>query len=129
MSDHYFEAARAAGCIGLRDGMGAYHACARDAGASKYATGPKKKKKIPKGQNKITKYFKKKASVPLDDDPGLSDLLAKMSVNDVEGKGKKKVKGGCGTCTPWITHVKKYQSKHGCSYKEALKEASKTYKK
>jgi hypothetical protein len=128
MSDHYFASARAAGCTGLKDGMEGFHACARDAGASKYATGPKKKKR-PKGQKKITKYFKKKASDPLDDDPGLNDIIAKMSQPNFFGKGKKKVKGGCGTCTPWITHVKAYQSKHGCSYKEALSQASKTYHK
>ena len=29
----------------------------------------------------------------------------------------------------WIAHVKKYQEMHGCSYKEALKKASATYKK
>jgi hypothetical protein len=29
--------------------------------------------------------------------------------------------------SPWIKHVKKYQKKHGCSYKEAMKQAKKTY--
>jgi hypothetical protein len=29
----------------------------------------------------------------------------------------------------WIAHVKAYQSAHGCSYKDALKKASATYKK
>ena len=28
---------------------------------------------------------------------------------------------------PWIHHVKKYQKKHGCSYKEAMKRAKITY--
>lgn len=32
------------------------------------------------------------------------------------------------TRSNWIIHVKKYQNKHNCSYKEALKEAKKTYK-
>ena len=34
---------------------------------------------------------------------------------------------GQGVQSPWIKYVKAYQSKHGCSYKEALKEASKSY--
>ena len=29
----------------------------------------------------------------------------------------------------WIKHVKAYQAKHGCSYKEALQKAKATYKK
>jgi len=38
-----------------------------------------------------------------------------------EGYGKKK--------TPWITHVKAYQKKHGCSYKEAMRRSKATYHK
>lgn len=30
---------------------------------------------------------------------------------------------------PWITHVKQYQNANNCSYREALKGASKTYQK
>jgi hypothetical protein len=30
---------------------------------------------------------------------------------------------------PWISHVKAYQAKHGCSYKEALQKSRATYKK
>ena len=29
----------------------------------------------------------------------------------------------------WISHVKKYQNEHGCSYKDALKRASASYRK
>ena len=29
----------------------------------------------------------------------------------------------------WISHVKAYQAKHGCSYKEALQRSKATYKK
>ena len=29
----------------------------------------------------------------------------------------------------WIKHVKAYQSKHGCSYKEALQRSKASYKK
>lgn len=29
----------------------------------------------------------------------------------------------------WISHVKAYQAKHGCSYKEALQKSKATYKK
>ncbi len=34
-----------------------------------------------------------------------------------------------GTTSPWIDHVKKVQAQKGISYKEALTEAAKTYKK
>ena len=30
---------------------------------------------------------------------------------------------------PWLKHVKAYQAKHGCSYKEALQKSKATYKK
>ncbi len=30
---------------------------------------------------------------------------------------------------PWIKHVKEYQSKHGCKYSEALKQARSSYKR
>ena len=30
---------------------------------------------------------------------------------------------------PWLKHVKAYQAKHNCSYKDALKGAKATYKK
>jgi len=30
---------------------------------------------------------------------------------------------------PWINHVKQYQDKHKCSYKEALSKSKSTYKK
>lgn len=29
----------------------------------------------------------------------------------------------------WVTHVKKYQKAHGCSYKDAMKRSKSTYKK
>lgn len=34
-----------------------------------------------------------------------------------------------GTTSPWIDHVKKVQAQKSISYKEALTEAAKTYKK
>lgn len=39
--------------------------------------------------------------------------------------GKRKKAGSNG----WITHVKAYQKKHGCTYPEALKKAGASYKK
>jgi len=44
------------------------------------------------------------------------------SIDHFTGEGKKKV-------SPWIAHVRNTRKKHGCSYKEALGLASKTYKK
>ncbi len=101
MSDHYFAAARAADCIGLHEGMTGFHACASAHNCFKNGKPKKGKKKIKKGN--------------------MDDLLA--------AAGSGKVKGGCGSCgkSPWIAHVKAYQHKHGCSYKTALSEASKTY--
>ncbi len=43
------------------------------------------------------------------------------------GKGKKKKRSAGGS--PWVTHVLKVAKEKGISYKDALKEASKTYKK
>ena len=43
------------------------------------------------------------------------------SIDHCTGEGKKKV-------SPWIEHVRNTRKKHGCSYKEALGLASKTYK-
>lgn len=42
------------------------------------------------------------------------------------GLGKKK---GKSSVNPWISHVKKYQKKHGCSYKVAMREAKATYRR
>nr|WPF46591.1 MAG: hypothetical protein [Lake Baikal virophage 6] len=36
--------------------------------------------------------------------------------------------GGAKRSSPWISHVKAYQSKHGCSYKEALSRAGASYR-
>jgi hypothetical protein len=35
---------------------------------------------------------------------------------------------GNGLTNPWVKHVKEYQSKHGCSYKEAMQLSKKSYK-
>jgi hypothetical protein len=43
--------------------------------------------------------------------------------------GPKRVpRTGEGVQSPWLKHLKDYQTKHGCSYKEAMKGASKTYR-
>jgi len=42
--------------------------------------------------------------------------------DQIVGEGRRK------TVSPWISHVKKYQKKHGCSYRDALKGASASYK-
>lgn len=49
----------------------------------------------------------------------LENLRARLATQ--RGRGIKAYKNS------WITHVKKYQKKHGCSYKEAMKLAKKTY--
>ena len=45
------------------------------------------------------------------------------------GRKRKKQSGGSLGGGDWIAHVKACQRKHGCSYREAMKRASKTYKK
>lgn len=49
----------------------------------------------------------------------------KAKESDVEqqtGDGRRK------KSNPWITHVKKYKAKHGCSYKEAMSLAKASYR-
>lgn len=58
----------------------------------------------------------------------LSKLYKKSAFYGVKkakksGLGRKRRGGN----NPWIEHVKDYQDTHGCSYKEALERASKTY--
>ena len=58
------------------------------------------------------------------------------------GAGKKKMQGGCRcnsptqakepkkkATSPWVSHVKAYAAKHGVSYKQAMSDAGKTYKR
>lgn len=59
------------------------------------------------------------------------DLL-KSELGKLEQEGFGKIKGkGKGKRAPsaWVTHVKKYASENGCSYKQAMSQASKTYRK
>jgi UDP-N-acetylglucosamine transferase subunit ALG13 len=55
-------------------------------------------------------------------------ILDKLDENQVIGKGIK-LKKKTNNNNNWINHVKLIQNKKGISYKEALVEASKTYKK
>ncbi len=116
MSDHYFKAAKDAGCIGLRTGMTGFHACAAENNCFK--NGKPKKGKSKKGKpKKVKPSYVKDEVLPMIIGPRRS----------LRGKG---IAGGCDSCSsPWIAHVKAYQHKHGCSYKIALSEASKTYHK
>ena len=118
MSNHYFEAARAAGCTGLEQGMTGFHACASMRNCFNNRKPRKRKKKV--SYEEIQRLLMQLA-------PPAAPPVA-PPVAPVAGSGKK-TKGGCGSCGPWITHVKAYQQKHGCSYKIALSEASKTYHK
>ena len=45
------------------------------------------------------------------------------------GESDREVGAGKGGKSAWINHVKAYQSKHGCSYKDALKRAAASYRK
>jgi hypothetical protein len=120
MSDHYFKAAKEAGCIGLHTGMTGFHACASENDCFK--NGKPKKGKPKTGKPKKAK--KAKTVIVVDEDEVVPIIEPRRSLRN-RGKG---IQGGCGSCSsPWIAHVKHYQDKHGCSYKIALSEASKTY--
>jgi len=48
---------------------------------------------------------------------------------DIDTATRAELTMGSGSTPPWIAHVKAYQAKHGCSYREALTMASSSYKK
>ena len=128
MSDYYFNKA-SEHCLGLHKGMAGFHECARENNCMKpldlKIRRAKKAIKPPKAK-KPKKPKKKKG----DSENELLKMLADVATQaqPISGQGRK-VKGGCGSCksSNWIQHVKAYQNKHGCSYKVALSEASKTY--
>jgi len=59
--------------------------------------------------------------------PSMTDR-ASTALLDVYSQGKKDLMGGARGQSAWITHVKAYQAKHGCSYKDAMKGAKSTYR-
>jgi hypothetical protein len=103
MSDHYFKCAREKKCVGLKADMKGFHKCARDNECLK---------------PKINKKPRKRIENAVEPNP---EILPRRSER-IKAKGS-------GKTSPWIDHVKSYQSQHGCSYKEALSNASKTYRK
>ena len=123
MSDHYFTEA-AKHCLGMHKGMAGFHECARKNNCMKpdglKMKRAKKPVKPPKPK-KIKKLTKKQ----------LAKLQEMMGLQEMGVGGSGKIEGGCGSCksSNWISHVKEYQHKHGCSYKVALSGASKTYQK
>ena len=62
---------------------------------------------------------------------GAIPKIAKVAsfVAPLVGLGKKGAKGKKGGESDWIRHVKKVQAQKGCSYKDAMTMAKKTYKK
>ena len=115
MSDHYFKCAREKKCVGLQSDMKGFHKCARDNECLK----PKMRKRTRK--EKIADIVEDAVKHK----PELIDVI-KAAVPRRSSRIKAK---GSGKPSKWIDHVKAYQSKHGCSYKEALSNASKTYSK
>jgi len=102
--NQYFKCAREKGCVGKKNDMKGFHACAL---ASNCKTVRKKKNK------------KKAIGVT-----GL-DVLADAIGSGSGGGGRD----GCKSCkrNKWITHVKSYQRKHGCTYRDALVRSKTTY--
>jgi len=103
--NQYFKCAREKGCVGKKNDMKGFHACAL---ASNCKTVRKKKNK------------KKAIGVT-----GL-DVLADAIGSGSGGGGRD----GCKSCkrNKWITHVKSYQRKHGCTYRDALVRSKDTYR-
>jgi len=66
--------------------------------------------------------FAKKTGKEIEYDSSSNPLTA----HSIEGLADEGMVGH-GIKNPWIKHVKKYQKKHGCSYKEAMKQARSTY--
>ena len=115
MSDHYFKCAKEKGCVGLKADMKGFHKCARDNECLK----PKMRKRTRK--EKIADIVEDAVKHK----PELIDII-----KSVVPRRSERIKAkGSGKTSQWIEHVKSYQSKHGCSYKEALTNASKTYRK
>jgi hypothetical protein len=56
-------------------------------------------------------------------------LIEKKDRELLEKEKKKLIQKGYGKKSAWITHVKEYQKKHGCSYKEALQKSKVSYKR
>ena len=122
MSNHYFNCAREKGCVGIKKDMGGFHKCATEANCLK----PKKAKKsksLPKKskKQKITEVV----ADAIRAEPKLADVIADAVEPRRSSRLRKAV--GSGRASPWIAHVKDYRQEHGCSYKEALVGASKTY--
>jgi len=104
--NQYFKCAREKGCVGKKTDMKGFHACAL---ASNCKTVRKKKNK------------KKATGVT-----GLDVLANAIGSGSGSGRGR----GGCKSCksNKWITHVKSYQRKHGCTYRDALVRSKDTYR-
>jgi len=50
-----------------------------------------------------------------------------VTAHKIESLSEDDTMIGQGIKNPWIKHLKQYQKKHGCSYKEAMKRAKETY--
>ena len=96
-------------------------------------------KSISKGLSKTAKKVGKPVSKQVRQDvrsvkkdmrsqPSVSDR-ASNALMDVYTKSKQDLASyGGGRPSAWIQHVKAYQAKHGCSYKDAMKGAKGTYR-
>jgi hypothetical protein len=119
MSDHYFACAREKNCVGIKKDMGGFHKCAAAADCKK----PAKVKRKKTRKEKITEIVEDAVRA----EPKLADVIADVIQPRRSTRVRKTVVKGSGSASPWIAHVKQYQHQHGCSYKEALIGASKTY--
>lgn len=61
-------------------------------------------------------------------DEAMMVMLGAGKAKPAVGAKPKRVVGGAKPQSSWIQHVKAYQAKHGCSYKDAMKGAKSTYR-
>jgi len=61
--------------------------------------------------------------------PIAQQALTDYAVQSAMGAGMRPRMTGGRVPSAWIQHVKDYQAKHGCSYKEAMSRAKSTYRK
>lgn len=98
-------------------------------------------KSVSKGLSKTAKKVSKPVSKQMKQDvravkksakgqPSMTDV-ASSALLDVYTQGKRdlasRAVGGARGQSAWISHVKAYQAKHGCSYKDAMKGAKASY--
>lgn len=76
----------------------------------------------------IQAFVKQDTKILFANDPKLRKIANSMAT--IGSKANILMQGGSiKKGNKWLTHVKNFQNKHGCSYRDAMKQATATYKK